>query len=81
MAPRRIGIFSQLVPPACAWTAEKVPDQKGRIAIITGGHVGIGKEIARVRLSLPHDARYAFLLICAFRRCCYSRGLKCILPP
>ena len=62
MPDGRIGIFSQLVPPTAGWTADRVPDQTGRVAVITGGHVGVGKEIARVRLSLtPSVARYALL--------------------
>lgn len=30
------------------WTAENIPDQKGRIVIVTGGSSGIGYEAARV---------------------------------
>ncbi|KAH9989192.1 NAD(P)-binding protein [Russula vinacea] len=51
MPQRRIGILSQLVPPKAAWTAENAPDQTGKIAIITGGQVEVGKETARVLLS------------------------------
>ncbi len=30
------------------WTAENIPDQKGKIAIVTGSSSGIGYEAARV---------------------------------
>jgi NAD(P)-dependent dehydrogenase (short-subunit alcohol dehydrogenase family) len=33
------------------WTAENIPDQKGRIAIVTGSSSGIGYEAARVLAS------------------------------
>ena len=60
MPERRIGIFSQLVPPATTWTPDEVPDQTGRVAMITG-YVGVGKETARARPSLSLCARYALL--------------------
>ena len=58
---RRIGILSQLVPPKATWTAESVPDQTGKVAIVTYGHFGVGKETARVRIPLPMGARYVLL--------------------
>jgi NAD(P)-dependent dehydrogenase (short-subunit alcohol dehydrogenase family) len=31
-----------------AWTAENVPDQKGRVAVVTGANTGLGFEVATV---------------------------------
>jgi len=80
MSDNRIGIFSQLVPPQPSWTVENVPDQTGKVVIVTGANRGIGKETARV--SIPFFFFITPSLSLAncdrpIRRCYSQRALKC----
>ncbi|KAI1103708.1 NAD(P)-binding protein [Jackrogersella minutella] len=40
--------FSQLFPPCPKFTDRDVPDQSGKVFIVTGGATGVGFEVARV---------------------------------
>lgn len=50
MSETRIGVFSQLVPPQPSWAMGDMPDQTGKVVIVTGANRGIGKETARVTI-------------------------------
>ena len=39
------------------WTAADVPDQTGRVAVVTGANAGLGLETAAVLAELPDEAR------------------------
>lgn len=39
----------QLFPPPPAWRVEDIPDQTGRVHVVTGGNAGIGRETVKVR--------------------------------
>ncbi|KAF4472859.1 short chain dehydrogenase reductase [Fusarium albosuccineum] len=44
--------LSQIWPPAPRFTEKNVPDQSGKVFIVTGASAGVGKELAQILFSL-----------------------------
>ncbi|KAG0653118.1 Short-chain dehydrogenase reductase [Hyphodiscus hymeniophilus] len=47
--------WSQLYPPAAQLTEKNLPDQAGKVFIVTGSSTGVGKELAQILYS--HNAK------------------------
>ncbi|KAM5535833.1 hypothetical protein V8D89_010451 [Ganoderma adspersum] len=48
-------LLSQAFPPRSAFSVDQIPDLTGRVAIVTGGNTGIGKET--IKALLQHNAK------------------------
>jgi retinol dehydrogenase-12 len=50
--------WTEMFPPKPVWTEKDIPDQQGRVFIITGGSAGIGYEVAK---ALFHVNAHVFI--------------------
>lgn len=41
-----LSLVSQSFPPAAQWTADDMPDQTGKVAVVTGANAGVGYHTA-----------------------------------
>lgn len=78
MSEKRIGLFGQLFPPKPTWTTADVPDQTGKVVIVTGGSGGIGQETSRVRAPFLPPAPLCIDYEGDIQRYCSLKALKCI---
>ncbi|KZV96235.1 NAD(P)-binding protein [Exidia glandulosa HHB12029] len=44
-------LFNQSFPPAPTWSVDEIPDQTGRVHLVTGGYAGIGRETVKALLN------------------------------
>ena len=48
LSPSLSSVWSQFVPPKPNFTEKDLPDLHGKVYIVTGSNIGVGKEIARM---------------------------------